>query len=360
MRRETLLAAAACIFAQFAYGQGCIIARSNGEAGGPSSEGGYLTPGEFSFDIGFRHQYSFRHFVGSVEQKQRIAQGTQVENKINLENLSLTYQATRRFSFTVDVPVLTASRRSNNSPYTTLAQGVGDVGFIANGWIWNPAENTRGNIQLGVGFSIPTGKDDVYTTVNAFDGQGPRPVLDDYSIQPGTGGYGIIMQWVAYKNVKSAQLYLNGSYLATPENTNSVRRSTSPTANPNTAYNSISDQYLVQGGVAMPVQKVRGLTVTFGPRWEGVPARDLIGDNLGFRRPGYAISLEPGAQYYHGRSVFTASFGRAIYRNRTRSVPDVISGGHGDAAFADWVWFASYSFRWKPGHSPAAPAGGHS
>lgn len=358
MMRFTLLAAATLLYSSFAWGQGCIIARSNGEAGGPNSEGGYLTPGEFSLNIGFRHQFSFRHFVGSDEQKQRIALGTQVENKINLENLSVTYQATRRFSFSVDMPVLTASRRSNNSPYTTLAQGVGDMSFMANGWLWNPAENKRGNIQLGAGLTIPTGKNNVSTTVDAFDGKGLRPVLDDYSIQPGTGGYGIALQWVAYKNVKSTQLYFNGSYLVTPDNTNSVLRSTSATANPNTAYNSITDQYLIQAGVAVPVSKVPGLTVTFGPRDEGVPARDLIGKSLGFRRPGYAISLEPGVQYYRGSSVFSASFGRAIYRNRTRSVPDILSGGHGDAAFADWVWLASYTFRWKPGHGQSA--GGHS
>ena len=34
-----------------------------------------------------------------------------------------------------------------------------------------------------------------------------------------------------------------------------------------------------------------------------------------------------------------------IRRDRTRSVPDRITGGHGDAAFADYVWSASYSYR---------------
>ena len=46
-------------------------------------------------------------------------------------------------------------------------------------------------------------------------------------------------------------------------------------------YNSISDQYLVQAGIAHPISVVRGLTLTIGPRWEGVPAKDLIGDSLG-------------------------------------------------------------------------------
>ena len=347
-----LLAAVAIVamFAGLAHSQGCIIARSNGEVGGPESEGGYLAPGEVDVSIGYRHQFSFRHYVGDVEQKQRIAQGTQVENKINLENLSLTYQATRRFSFTVDVPVLLASRRSNNSAYTQISRGIGDTAFTAQGWLWNPTENTRGNVELGVGLSIPSGSDNVRTVVDAFDGKGPHPIVNDYSIQPGTGGYGIIMQWVAYKNVKSSQLYFNGNYLATPQNTNNVLRSATALNHPLTAYNSISDEYLVEGGVAYPIHKISGLTVTFGPRFEGVPARDLIGKSLGFRRPGYAISLEPGVQYYHGGSTFTASIGRAIYRNRTRSVPDIISGGHGDAAFADWVWLASYSFRFNTRH----------
>jgi hypothetical protein len=80
---------------------------------------------------------------------------------------------------------------------------------------------------------------------------------------------------------------------------------------------------------------------------EGVPARNLlpVGDNLGFRRPGFAVSVEPGIQYAKNGNVFSITIARAIYRDRTRSVPDVLTGGHGDAAFANWVWLANYTFR---------------
>jgi hypothetical protein len=128
--RYVLLATAAIAFllpGGELYGQGCIVARSSSITGGPQTEGGYLAPGEFDFSIGLRHQYSFRHFVGDVEQKQRIQMGNQVMNKINLLNFNLNYQASRRFSFEIDAPLLLASRRSNNSPYTTTAQGIGDV-----------------------------------------------------------------------------------------------------------------------------------------------------------------------------------------------------------------------------------------
>ncbi len=45
--------------------------------------------------------------------------------------------------------------------------------------------------------------------------------------------------------------------------------------------------------------------------------------------------------------MFSITIARAIYRDRTRSVPDDLTGGHGDAAFANWVWLADYTFRIK-------------
>jgi hypothetical protein len=344
-----MLAAFAAV--QPARGQGCIVARSNGEAGGPESEGGYLQPGDFDFDIGYRHQFSFIHFVGPTEQSYRVADGTEVENKINLENFAVTYQLTSRFSVTADVPVLLASRHTNDSPVIYTSSGIGDSSIMVQGWLWNPKENTRGNIELGFGLLAPTGKDNVANVIDAQNGKGPVYTIVDYSIQPGQGSWGLPMQWVTYKNVGRNQLYFNGSYVMMLEDTNNVLRTG---AKPNpltmTQYNAVSDQYLLEAGVAHPFTKVRGLTVTFGPRMEGVPARNLlpVGDNLGFRRPGFAISLEPGFQYVHGRSVFSAEIGRAIYRDRTKSVPDDLTNGHGDAAFANYVWLASYSFRFSP------------
>jgi hypothetical protein len=80
-----------------------------------------------------------------------------------------------------------------------------------------------------------------------------------------------------------------------------------------------------------------------GGRVEGVPADDVIGGSIGFRRPGYAVSIEPGLTYVHGRSAFSLGVPVAVYRNRTRSVADRASGGHGDAAFADYIFLAGFS-----------------
>ena len=91
----------------------------------------------------------------------------------------------------------------------------------------------------------------------------------------------IVFQWQAFKNLpNTTQLYFNGSYIATPQNTNGVLRGSS-SSNPLTAYNSISDQYLLEAGVAHALKRVRGLTLTFGPRWEGVPAMFAFRDQDG-------------------------------------------------------------------------------
>jgi hypothetical protein len=78
---------------------------------------------------------------------------------------------------------------------------------------------------------------------------------------------------------------------------------------------------------------------------EGVPASNLIGNDRGFRRPGFAISVEPRFVYARGRNRIEASIGKAMYRDRARSVPDNILGTHSDAAFPDYVWLLSYTYR---------------
>jgi hypothetical protein len=78
---------------------------------------------------------------------------------------------------------------------------------------------------------------------------------------------------------------------------------------------------------------------------EGVPVTDWIGGSEGSRRPGYSISIEPGLiwTYHKWAATFTAPV--AIERNRERSVSDIQTGRHGDAAFADFIITSSVSYR---------------
>lgn len=89
-----------------------------------------------------------------------------------------------------------------------------------------------------------------------------------------------------------------------------------------------------------------GLTVTFGGRWEGVPVRDLLGQSNGFRRPGYAISADPGFLYTRWGYVFSCSVPWAVERNLRRSVAEIANGFRsGDAAFADYTLVLGFSRR---------------
>ena len=108
---------------------------------------------------------------------------------------------------------------------------------------------------------------------------------------------------------------------------------------------SVADQYLIRTGVNYPFPKTHNWIGTFAVRIEGVPVRDLIGDSNGFRRPGYALSVDPGFTYIRNRDVWSFSLPVPVQRNRKRSVPDFADNAAGDAAFADYVIIIGYSRR---------------
>jgi hypothetical protein len=328
---------------RIARAQGCIVAHSTEQITGPETEGGYLAPKHWQLTIDGRHQFSFRHFVGPVEQEYRQEVGNQVENKINLFDFALTYQATERWSITMSVPVEFATRRSNSSPYTMATQGIGDTPISTEAWLWKPSKAQRGNIAIGVGIQFPTGRSNIKEVVQTSVGGPTSTISDDYSIQPGIGGWAMVLEAQGFKAIgNNAVFYSDGSYLVTQGGTNHTLSGSSLALE---KYVAIQDEYLSEAGIAHPIRQVRGLAVTFGPRIEGVPARDLIGDDYGFRRPGFAISVEPGLQWVRHKNIWTFQVGKALYRDRTRSVPDEVYGTHGDAAFADYLWLASYTYR---------------
>src|ERR1035441_7340903 len=166
-----LLAAIGCV--QKTAAQGCVVAHSVGEVGGPDSDGGYLAPKHWQLTLDYRHLYSFRHFVGTVAQEYRQQGNSEVRNRINLIDAGITYQVTPRFSVIGVVPVEFASRRYfiaahsiNGAPATDLIgnwgiSGMGDISLMGQGWIWDPTKNPKHNIQIGFGFQAPSGHDNM-------------------------------------------------------------------------------------------------------------------------------------------------------------------------------------------------------
>jgi len=355
-RQSFLLLAIATLALMFSsgqlWGQGCILARSPEQGGLPTGQGGSLEPGHFQITIGERHQYSYQHYVGDVYQEYRSQLENQVVNRINLVTTNLTYQWTPRVSLEIDAPFLFASRKGQTSPIKYKSSGLGDMIVGINSWVRNPQHAPRNNFSVGVGLLMPSGNDDVQNTVNTnTTGSGPAVEVTapvDYSIQPGNGGWGGVLQWMGYQHIgKSLVFYTDGDYIATQGGTNGIQRgATLSTTQPLNNYVAISDQYLLEAGVSIPIRQVKGLSATFGPRDEGVPAKNLFpNSNDGFRRPGFAVTAGPGAEYSRGHNILTAGVYKAIHRDRTSSYPDSVYGTHGDADFAQYVWLASWTHR---------------
>lgn len=108
-------------------------------------------------------------------------------------------------------------------------------------------------------------------------------------------------------------------------------------------YNSISDQYFGRVGLSQALWPSHGLGVSLGGRIEGVPVYDAIGDSLGYRQPGYTVSVEPGISWMGKKNSLSILAPVAVYRNRERSAAEnAMNRRGGDASFADFSILASF------------------
>lgn len=328
----------------------------------------HFQPGQWQFNTSYRYLKSHRHFRGDHEEVDRKVNNTEVVNNSHTLDLSLSFALNERLSFALSIPVIYNNRSSlyehglvlgeyvKQERHTSQSSGFGDSRISASYWLLDFEKNPYQNIALGLGLKIPTGDfkagDDFYN-VGPDGSMDFRPV--DQSIQPGDGGWGITADVNAYKKLfGSLYLYANGFYLFNPRNTNGVRtfRETL-VANilDNEAIMSVADQYLMRLGLSQSLNFLPGLSWSLGGRIEGVPVSDLFGKSEGFRRPGYAFSIEPGLNWMKGKTNFGVSIPLAVYRNRLQSLTDLESQRiygierHGDAAFADYLLIINYAYR---------------
>jgi hypothetical protein len=290
-----------------------------------------MEKGDWQVSLAHRWLHSDRHFVGSEEHPERQEQGSQVVNNVNTFDLTATYAVNPRLSLSLTLPYVTASRSSlyehdRTNRHSMHANGLGDLRLVGNYWLLSPEKFTNGNIALGLGFKAPTGE--YKETDYKFRPTGP--VLDylDNSVQPGDGGWGILFEFQAFQKVfHNTFAYANGTYLMTPEGQNEIG-------------NSIWDAYVARAGLQYAIWPSLGLALSLGGRIEGVPPEDLVGDTEGRRRPGYAISIEPGISWTYQKVSFNVTAPVAFYRNRQNYM-----GRSGDAAFSDYVFLSSVAYR---------------
>lgn len=353
----TLVGALAC---GDAIAQGCVAARGAGQTTNhaPPSEQGDVT-GKFQTSVAYRWLNSDRHFVGSEEQKQRKREGSQVINRSNFIDVAVTYAFNDRYSATLTLPfashdrssVVRDSQRRILQRYHTQNSGLADVRLMGSMWLMDPKTHGDGNISLGLGLDLPTGQKDAKDTFQAFDAATQKVVAQertvDQSIQLGDGGYGVLLDFYAYRHVLDRlSVFVNGFYAITPEEKSGV-----PTfrGNPFESVMSIADSFMARTGFDYLLLPQHNVSLTLDARVEGVPAEDLVGGSEGFRRPGYAVSVEPGITATVGSYTMSLYAPYAVYRNRVRSVADrqqtAATGDfqHGDAAFADYLVMFSFT-----------------
>jgi hypothetical protein len=208
-------------------------------------------------------------------------------------------------------------------------------------WLQNPATHSEGNVALGVGVKAPTGSNTVSSPY--YTATGSVPFTAHQGIEPGDGGWGIILQAQAYRKVFSrAFAYFSGSYLLSPRAVSGVAARF-----PGDSSWSVPDIYSARLGLAYALWPDEGISVSFGGRIDGLPVHDLAGggDN-GFRQPGYVIFVDPGVAVARGREAFTLSVPVRVQANRLRNTLEWQGGkpgGGGD--FAKAVVFLGYSHR---------------
>lgn len=329
-----------------------------------------LSQGEFNFATGFRYFKSFRHFRGHEEEANRLQEGTEVINKSTFLDFSLNYGVSDRLYANVVLPIVFHNRTSmyehgGNPPnglgerHETSSQGLGDIRLGVGYWLFDPEKHDF-NYSVGIGLKLPTGK---YDFTDTFYNQGENRNEDvervvDQSIQPGDGGLGIALDVQGYHPLShNFGIGTNLYYLLNFQETNGVL-----TRNGNSEF-SCPDQFAARIGAFY--NSMTGVSFYLGGRVEGVPAKDLIGSSAGYRRPGYAVSIEPGIGYSFGKFSVFANLPVALYRNRIQSYEDVVrtqqSGvyRHGDAAFADYLINVGVSYRFGGSNHSTMPVPGY-
>lgn len=335
------------------YAQGCVaIKGTSGVCGRPANAKGW------ELNLNNRYFKSYKHFVGTEEQKEREELGTNVINHAYELDITATRTLNNRWSLAVTLPVLSFKRSSlyehdGKTRHSTGSFGIGDLRVSAYRWMFDPKKAHKANLQLGLGLKLPTGD---YNVQDYFYKKADSSILGpvDQSIQLGDGGTGISFELNSFWNfTHKAGVYGSFFYLSNPREVNgtSTARGSAPSATAkkyNTDVMSVPDLFMVRAGASY---MVKAFTFAGGVRVEGLPSKDLIGGSRGFRRPGYIISAEPSITYVAKKTSFNLSVPVALKRSRTQSdsdkrrTADTKTHVQGDAAFADYLISAGITIK---------------
>jgi hypothetical protein len=365
---------------QLSNAQGCVAVRQMGGLSMCSANSYNLAKGEFQVGANYRYFHSWRHYVGTEEQRQRQNTGGGIGldgkdhgNAVNIYShaldFNLSYGLTDRLQLNVTLPWVHNERSQvlrqtlpvkDTFRYSVYAKGLGDIRLSANYWVFDPHKATKGNLMVGLGIKLPTGNHNALDDAPQANGTRRIGVMDQ-AIQPGDGGTGFSVELQGFRQVyKSIYAFANGYYLFNPKESNGSFKS-APAAGL-AGYNlyACPDQYFARAGFMAGIGKAQKLTASLAARWEGIPAYDAFGGQVAYRRPGYVVAVEPGISYRSGQHGLSLYVPVNFVRNRIQSAADIASQKlqnagisdpeqlvhvQGDAAFADYSINLGYTYR---------------
>ena len=105
-----LLSIAALATNHQASAQGCVAIRSTGGFCTAGKEAHADTTSQWQFSVNNRYYKSFRHYVGTAEQKQRQTLGNEVINHAYTMDLAIYRLISPRWSIMLDLPISANAR----------------------------------------------------------------------------------------------------------------------------------------------------------------------------------------------------------------------------------------------------------
>ena len=207
MKKTILIFTIISIFvAQRSNAQGCVAIRGLGAYSCGNGEDVKDSTG-WSLTANTRYFKSYKHYVGMVEQKERVELGTEVINHTFGLDLFFQKHFNRRTSLGFNIPVISNARSSMyehggntggpSARRSTHSFGLGDIRAALYYWLAELAKGSKWNVQVGLGFKLPTGDyryQDYFYKNDTTKTLGPV----DQSIQLGDGGTGITLELNGY------------------------------------------------------------------------------------------------------------------------------------------------------------------
>jgi hypothetical protein len=314
----------------------------------PVSLGGegqaYQPAREWQLTLAFRRLVSNEWFVGTEKTSEQAPGGRAPVFVIHTLLADVAYAINDRYRVRLSVPVSTGSLSRvwpDQSYRAQRATGIGDVSLLGEAWILQPRTHARGNVAVGLGVKAPTGSHTVESRF--YTAAGPIDFPADQTIQPGDGGWGILLQVQGFRQVtERAHAYAFAFYMASPKARTEVEW------RPNTGeYWSVPDVYSARLGGAFSVWPDQGLSVSLGGRVDGIPVHDLLGGGDGdtIKRTSYVVFADPGVSLTRGKGTLTLSVPVRLMVDRQKSLYERRTDALNSGGFARYLVFASYSHR---------------